>query len=637
MKVNIFNIYLLISFIIFIISSDTDKYYNHTSADNNLYFVFSTYRHGARYAFTLFRRDYFGNYIPSRGALTPYGAKQHLEIGKRYRERYSKFLNMSFNPKEMYIRSSDAERTVISTLKELEGLFNKTIDRKYLTIVNGGLNFWNVYQINNKDRETLEKYFKFCRIKGKRRLPNIDEIFPILKECYGVKWAPTVERLCESVFSAYYEYTYDNKTDNKIGKCGKENADKMHDFCVRHYDTLRGWDENGAYMFYMLFQNIFRYMVNAIEGTSDLKMVMIGGHDITVDKFMNFLDGLKIIPRTHYPHYACNIVIELRKYNEEFYLEFYYNDILKYNETFQTFADTLDNSKYSNMYNYCGVPSWAQNIKTESLKISSMLKGKITPTQKVQETIKNKIIPPTQKIEETIKKIEIPTTQTIKETVKKHPIPTTQTIQETTKKEEIPTTKPKQEIIPTTQVKKEETKKVVIPTTQVKIEETKKVEIPITQVKIEETKKVVIPTTQVKKEETKKSENIYVIPKTNSQVKETEKIEIHKTESEDKQKEIDENKNIRNNNNTLINLTNEMESKKISNTNSTLKEQLKKFFNQKKDLNFYLILIGIVFSIFAIIFSICLIRSCIKKKRKFTRLSEENTKGQPQDSLSVGA
>ena len=404
MKVNIFNIYLLISFIIFIISSDTDKYYNHTSADNNLYFVFSTYRHGARYAFTLFRHDYFGNYIPSRGALTPYGAKQHLEIGKRYRERYSKFLNMSFNPKEMYIRSSDAERTVISTLKELEGLFNKTIDRKYLTIVNGGLNFWNVYQINNKDRETLEKYFKFCRIKGKRRLPNIDEIFPILKECYGVKWAPSVERLCESVFSAYYEYTYDNKTDNKIGKCGKENADKMHDFCVRHYDTLRGWDENGAYMFYMLFQNIFRYMVNAIEGTSDLKMVMIGGHDITVDKFMNFLDGLKIIPRTHYPHFACNIVIELRKYNEEFYLEFYYNDILKYNETFQTFADTLDNSKYSNMYNYCGVPSWAQPIKTESLQTTTMVKEEIIPTQKVQETIKKEIIPPTQKIEETIKK-----------------------------------------------------------------------------------------------------------------------------------------------------------------------------------------------------------------------------------------
>ena len=159
MKVNHFNIYLLISFIIFITSSDSDIYYNHTSADDNLYFVFSTYRHGARYAFTKY--DYFGNSIPARGALTSYGAKQHLEIGKHYRERYSNFLNMSFNPKEMYIRSSDVERTVISTLKELEGLFNKTIERKYLTIVNGGLNFWNVYQINSTDRQTLEKYFQF--------------------------------------------------------------------------------------------------------------------------------------------------------------------------------------------------------------------------------------------------------------------------------------------------------------------------------------------------------------------------------------------------------------------------------------------------------------------------------------------
>ena len=52
-------------------------------------------------------------------------------------------------------------------------------------------------------------------------------------------------------------------------------------------------------------------MDNSISGNSPLKMVMIGGHDITVDKFMNFLDGMKIIPRTHYPHYACNIVIEL--------------------------------------------------------------------------------------------------------------------------------------------------------------------------------------------------------------------------------------------------------------------------------------------------------------------------------------
>ena len=71
-------------------------------------------------------------------------------------------------------------------------------------------------------------------------------------------------------------------------------------------------------MFYLLYQHIFEYMDNAIKGKSPLKMLMIGGHDVTVDKFMNFLDGMKIIQRIHYPHYACNIVIELRKYKENF-------------------------------------------------------------------------------------------------------------------------------------------------------------------------------------------------------------------------------------------------------------------------------------------------------------------------------
>ena len=57
-------------------------------------------------------------------------------------------------------------------------------------------------------------------------------------------------------------------------------------------------------MFYMLYQHIFDYMNSAINNSSQIKMVMIGGHDTTVDRFMNFLDGLNIIKRTHFLHYA---------------------------------------------------------------------------------------------------------------------------------------------------------------------------------------------------------------------------------------------------------------------------------------------------------------------------------------------
>ena len=343
--------------LLFLLVKCEDILYNHTNEDNNLYFVFTTFRHGARTTFS--SRDVFGNNITYLGKLTKYGELQHLEIGKNYRKRYSNFLNMNFDQKEMHIRSSDVERTIISTEKQLEGLFQKSIDRQYFDIVNGGIDAHNLFHLNKKEHKKMDKYMNSCR---KRVLgPNYleiykTEIFPILKNCFNKTEIPEIYGFCDSTITAYFEYTYENNVNNQIGKCGTEYAVKMNDFCYEWYNSFRGWDEYNAYMFYYLFQHLFDYMNKAIKGKSPFKMFMVGGHDVTVDKFMNFLDGMKIIPRTHYPHYACNIVIELRKYNKEFYLEFYYNDILKYNNTLDTFKNILQNSNYSNLYNYCGSP-----------------------------------------------------------------------------------------------------------------------------------------------------------------------------------------------------------------------------------------------------------------------------------------
>ena len=81
-----------------------DIMYNHTNKENNLFFVFTTFRHGARKP--LSKLDYFGNSNYSAGALTKYGAIQHLEIGRNYRKRYSNFINISYDKNELYVRSS---------------------------------------------------------------------------------------------------------------------------------------------------------------------------------------------------------------------------------------------------------------------------------------------------------------------------------------------------------------------------------------------------------------------------------------------------------------------------------------------------------------------------------------------------
>ena len=361
-----------------------DIIYNHKNNENNLYFVFTTFRHGARNP--LNRVDFFGNLNYSVGALTEYGKIQHLEIGKKYRERYSNFINLSFDKEEIYIRSSNIRRTIVSTEKELEGFFNKTISRSNIFIVNGGANYMNLFNLNKKELIKMKKYFESCPKRNlAKNYNNIynKEIFPNLKHCHLMENISDsgLNRFCDSIVSYYFDYIYYNKTNNALSRCSSENINKFYDFCVEYYDTFRGFSEYGAYMFYKLFQHIFKFMHDAIEGKSKLKMIMIGGHDITVGPFMNFLDRLKLIHRTHYPHYAYNIVIELRKYKSDFYLEFYYNDFLKYNKTLKKFKSVLDNSKYSNLYNYCGKPL-KKIMKKNQVTLLEIIRIKINQIKK---------------------------------------------------------------------------------------------------------------------------------------------------------------------------------------------------------------------------------------------------------------
>ena len=349
-------------FLLFLFSQCREIKYNHSNEEDNLYFVFTTFRHGARTH--VFLLDSFGNIVYPTEELTKYGKIQNLEIGKKYRERYSNFLNMNYDKNEIYVRVSNIDRVIISAQKQLEGLFNKKIDEINFEKVDGGINYINLFHIDKNEKKEMVKYKEYC---NKKRRLEIDyrklfklEIAPILKDCYGTRFTLSIHVFCDSTFAAYFEYKYGDDKKNKIAKCGEDKAQKFYDFCVDWYNSFKDWEEYGAYMFFMLFQHIFDNMNKSINGNGPLKMMMIGGHETTVNRFMDFLDGLYIIPRTEYPHFAFNIIIELRKYINDFYIEIYYNDILKYNNTFLSFQNLLNSSQYSNLYNYCGIPPWKQ-------------------------------------------------------------------------------------------------------------------------------------------------------------------------------------------------------------------------------------------------------------------------------------
>jgi hypothetical protein len=281
-----------------------DIIYNHTNKENNLYFIFTTFRHGARKP--LNRVDFFGNQNYSAGALTEYGKFQHLEIGRKYRKRYSNFININFDKNEIYIRSSNIKRTVISTEKELEGFFNKTINRSNIFIVNGDASK-NLFYLDKKEQMKMNQYLESCSkrnlAKNYKDIYN-SEIFPNIKHCLMENISDSgINRFCDSIISHYFEYIYNNETNNIISRCGSESIKKFYDFCVEYYDSFRGFNEYGAYVLYNFFHHIFKYMYNAIKGKSKIKMIIIGGHDINVAQFMNFLDRLQIIKRAYFPNY----------------------------------------------------------------------------------------------------------------------------------------------------------------------------------------------------------------------------------------------------------------------------------------------------------------------------------------------
>ena len=159
-------LFTFILFSLFFVFLNKNLMYNHKSREKNLYFVFTTFRHGARNP--LYSSDAFGNKISHPGKLTKYGCFQHLEIGQKYRQRYSNFINLKFDKKEIYIRSSNIDRAIISTEKELKGFFSKNIDRKYIHIIKGGSKAWNLFHFNDKEKKKMEVYINSCKICQKK-------------------------------------------------------------------------------------------------------------------------------------------------------------------------------------------------------------------------------------------------------------------------------------------------------------------------------------------------------------------------------------------------------------------------------------------------------------------------------------
>ncbi|KAL4426737.1 hypothetical protein ABPG74_006109 [Tetrahymena malaccensis] len=91
---------------------------------STLKLVVQIYRHGARYP--IYDTYDYTEQKAMNGELTPVGIRQHFELGRKLKAEYIDkrgFLSSSYNPQELFVRSTDVTRTLMSAESQLAGLY----------------------------------------------------------------------------------------------------------------------------------------------------------------------------------------------------------------------------------------------------------------------------------------------------------------------------------------------------------------------------------------------------------------------------------------------------------------------------------------------------------------------------------
>lgn len=298
---------------------------------DNLISVVVIFRHGDRTIIRPYPTDPYANasYWPEGfGQLVNRGKLRHYELGRYLRSRYDGFLPAVYSVNDIYVRSTDVDRTLMSVEANLAGLYPPTSSQ----IWNKNIS-WQPIPIHTTPehedallamKQPCQKYdYLYKKVMDNEFFRNVSrknhDLYSYLTRYSGDKITSieSLEYLYSTLFiESLFNYTLPDWAQTVF-------PDKLFPWAALSFATLTFVPDLARLKTGPLLNEIVEFFKNKTSIKPDTKKIlMYSGHDVTIGNVLNSLN----IFSYHCPPYASTILFELRQKNGTNYVNIFYKN-----------------------------------------------------------------------------------------------------------------------------------------------------------------------------------------------------------------------------------------------------------------------------------------------------------------------
>ncbi|CAG9854901.1 unnamed protein product [Phyllotreta striolata] len=296
--------------------------------DDKLIGVAVLFRHGDRSPIESYPNDPYIDikYWPEGlGQLLDQGKKRQFELGKYLRNRYNDFIPLQYNRKDILVKSTDVDRTLMSAASNLAGLYFKTNKSTYWE---DNLP-WDPIPIHTTPEEDDP-----VLAEGKD-CPNFSKLYEttlnsshfrnIVQNHSGIKsvvekntnWTIDSIKFYQNLYTVFYVYQSTNSSYLPPWSRDLDMSELSH-LAGISFSSETFTSELQRFRFGPFFHYLHHYFDGIIKGKKP-RFLMLSAHDTTVAGILNTYGAYDYHP----PEFAEAIIWELRRRADEVFLKIF--------------------------------------------------------------------------------------------------------------------------------------------------------------------------------------------------------------------------------------------------------------------------------------------------------------------------